>query len=52
MRELFQGGNGIQNATMGIPFPIPQNGLEAIWNHTLRFRGEGVDSLWWSSGGN
>lgn len=41
--ELFQGGNGIQNATMGIPFPIPQNGLEAIWNHTLRFRGEGVE---------
>lgn len=40
--ELLQGGNGIQNATMGIPFPIPQNGLEAIWNHTLRFRGDAV----------
>ena len=23
----------------GIPFPIPQNGLEAIWNHLLRYRG-------------
>lgn len=23
----------------GIPFPIPQNGAEAIWNHILRWRG-------------
>lgn len=37
--ELVQGGNGIINAAIGIPFPIPANGLEAIWNHTLRFRG-------------
>lgn len=37
--ELIEGGNGIKNAAIGIPFPIPANGLEAIWNHTLRFRG-------------
>jgi len=37
--ELVEGGNGIVNAAIGIPFPIPQNGLEAIWNHLLRFRG-------------
>ena len=37
--ELIEGGNGIINAAIGIPFPIPQNGLEAIWNHLLRFRG-------------
>lgn len=37
--ELIEGGNGIVNAAIGIPFPIPQNGLEAIWNHLLRFRG-------------
>lgn len=24
----------------GIPFPIPKNGAEAMWNHTLRWRGE------------
>jgi uncharacterized protein DUF1329 len=24
----------------GIPFPIPKSGAEAIWNHTLRWRGE------------
>ncbi|WP_232539867.1 DUF1329 domain-containing protein [Azohydromonas aeria] len=28
------------NAYGGIPFPIPKNGAEAIWNHTLRWRGE------------
>ncbi|MEQ3653017.1 MAG: DUF1329 domain-containing protein, partial [Glaciecola sp.] len=40
--ELLDGGNGIKGAAKGIPFPIPANGLEAIWNHTLRFRGEAV----------
>jgi len=24
----------------GIPFPIPKNGLEAMWNHKLAWRGE------------
>lgn len=28
-----------QNAQGGIPFPIPKNGAEAIWNHLLRWRG-------------
>ena len=37
--ELVEGGNGIVNAAIGIPFPVPQNGLEAIWNHLLRYRG-------------
>ncbi|WP_202800783.1 DUF1329 domain-containing protein [Alishewanella agri] len=37
--ELVQGGNGLKNAAIGIPFPIPSNGLEAIWNHIVRYRG-------------
>lgn len=40
--ELVQGGNGIKNAVVGVPFPIPSNGVEAIWNHLLRYRGEAV----------
>ena len=40
--ELVEGGNGIKQASIGIPFPVPQSGLEAIWNHTLRYRGEAV----------
>jgi len=40
--ELVEGGNGIKNAAVGIPFPIPENGLEAIWNHIVRYRGEAI----------
>jgi Protein of unknown function (DUF1329) len=38
--ELTEDGNGIRNATRSVPFPIPKNGLEAIWNHLTRYRGE------------
>jgi hypothetical protein len=40
--ELVKDGNGIKGAAVGIPFPVPASGLEAIWNHTLRYRGERV----------
>lgn len=40
--ELILDGNGIKGATIGIPFPIPANGLEVIWNHELRYRGEKI----------
>ncbi|MBA6233588.1 MULTISPECIES: DUF1329 domain-containing protein [unclassified Colwellia] len=40
--ELVEGGNGIENAAVGIPFPVPKDGLEAIWNHILRYRGESL----------
>ena len=29
-----------EGAHGGIPFPVPKNGAEAIWNHLLRWRGE------------
>jgi len=34
------GGNGeaLQGAVTGIPFPIPSNGHEVIWNHKVRYR--------------
>ena len=40
--ELVADGNGVANAIVGIPFPIPANGAEAIWNHILRYRGDTV----------
>jgi len=40
--ELAEGGNGVLNAVEGIPFPIPKQGIETIWNHLLRFRGESI----------
>lgn len=41
--ELVDGGNGVANVGEGIPFPIPENGLEVVWNHLLRWRVDTVD---------
>jgi hypothetical protein len=43
--ELTDDGNGVAHAAEGFPFPIPQNGLEAIWNHLLRYRGLSVHRI-------
>lgn len=37
--RLTDDGNGLTNAVIGIPFPIPANGRQAIWNHIVRYRG-------------
>jgi hypothetical protein len=42
--ELVAQGNGISGATIGVPFPIPANGLEVIWNHILRYRGVDLET--------
>lgn len=36
---LREGGNGVHNVWAAIPFPIPKNGNEVIWNHNTRFVG-------------
>jgi Protein of unknown function (DUF1329) len=38
--QLAPGGNGVVNAVEGIPFPIPKSGVEAFWNHVLRYRAD------------
>lgn len=43
--ELISGGNGLDNFEKHTPFPIPQNGLEIIWNHITRYRGGAVERL-------
>ena len=30
---------GVEGAAGGIPFPVPKNGMEAVWNHLLAFWG-------------
>jgi hypothetical protein len=40
--QLENDGESLLNAITGIPFPIPQSGKEVIWNHKLRYRGQGV----------
>ena len=37
--KLQDGGNGFSDAYGGIPFPIPQSGVEVLWNHIARYRG-------------
>lgn len=41
--ELTEGGLSVQNCYGGIPFPIPQNGSEAIWNFLLRVEAESIE---------
>ncbi|MGB1800404.1 MAG: DUF1329 domain-containing protein [Gammaproteobacteria bacterium] len=41
--ELTADGNGVTGAIEGIPFPIPENGLEVIWNHILRWRADSAE---------
>lgn len=38
----LEGTDGVKNARLGFPFPIPQSGAEVIWNHKLKFRGSAV----------
>ncbi|MGH8750380.1 MAG: DUF1329 domain-containing protein, partial [Burkholderiales bacterium] len=44
--KLAAGDNGVAGTKGGIPFPIPQNGLEAIWNHLTRYRGDTYATSW------
>ena len=41
---LSEGAKGISGAHAGVPFPIPTNGAEAIWNHLVRWRGSDYKS--------
>ena len=38
--KLVNGGNGVEGAIGGTPFPMPKSGAEVIWNHLLRYRGD------------
>jgi hypothetical protein len=37
--EVLPGKGGVSGARVSSPFRQPKNGLEAIWNHNLRWRG-------------
>ncbi|PCJ45815.1 MAG: outer membrane lipoprotein-sorting protein [Moraxellaceae bacterium] len=43
---LASGGFGLKDYTVrGYPFPIPNDGNEAIWNHIVRYRGEAASRI-------
>ncbi len=44
--KLVSGGNGLEGTNGGVPFPIPQNGLEAIWNHLTVYKGDTYATSW------
>ena len=45
--KLIGEGDGVTDAAEGIPFPIPQNGAEVIWNHKMKFKG--VAAMRWAN---
>lgn len=44
--KLVESGNGFTGTKGGIPFPIPKSGLEVIWNHLARYRGDTYGLSW------
>lgn len=36
--DMVKGGNGLVNFSASVSFPVPQSGLEVIWNHITRYR--------------
>jgi hypothetical protein len=40
--KLDLAGFGISGGRSDVPFPIPKNGLEAMWNHQQRYLGGGI----------
>ncbi|TRW49835.1 DUF1329 domain-containing protein [Aliidiomarina halalkaliphila] len=40
--SLVEGGSGLDGFQGYVPFPIPETGLEVIWNHLTRYRGGAV----------
>jgi hypothetical protein len=41
--KLTESGEGVTGAYGGVAFPIPKKGLEAMWNHKLTWRGQGIE---------
>lgn len=40
--SLADNGNGLNGYYFGIPFPMPTDGLEVLWNHITRSRGGSI----------
>ena len=40
--KVVDGGQGLENYGEGIPFPLPKQGIEVVWNHLARWRGNSL----------
>ena len=46
LKTTLKGDSGLTDYSIqGFPFPIPSNGLEVIWNHVMRWRGDSVERI-------
>lgn len=43
--KLVEGGNGLTGYSLAYAFPIPADGLEVIWNHSTRYRGNAFQRI-------
>lgn len=43
--KLTGSGTGVTGAIGGPPFPVPESGLEVIWNHILRYRADQAERV-------
>lgn len=48
--RLIDDGNGVADARIGVPFPIPKSGLEIYWNHNFFWHGHRYHAV--TSGAN
>lgn len=45
--RLIADGEGVEDVIIGVPFPMPTQAKEVMWNHKLKFRGpKGVRRMW------
>lgn len=40
------GSDALEGARLGFPFPQPQSGVEVMWNHRTRYRGDSVTATY------
>ncbi len=43
-KAKLSGSDALENARLGFPFPRPQNGVEIMWNHRVRYRGDSLQT--------
>ncbi|WP_428384989.1 DUF1329 domain-containing protein [Nevskia ramosa] len=41
-RASAPAADSLEGATLGFPFPQPKTGVEVLWNHRVRYRGDAV----------
>jgi hypothetical protein len=44
MATTAQGGISLRGAHGGLPFPIPKDGYEVMWNHLVRYQGRSTET--------